>query len=263
MPARLVSPDGTHLRVVAGNYRALIAVFTAVLTVSGLACLGAAISSQQHPPQPPLTIVNPSSPATREPTRTPRSPHPPTTTPVVGLVLPASPPVGLSIPVIGVHSVLLSLGQAADGSLEVPAPGSHYDQAGWYRYSPTPGSLGPAVIVGHVDSIAHGPSVFFRLGALHPGDTVLVAREDGSVAVFAVDDVRRYHKSDFPTQLVYGDTNHAALHLITCGGPFDRHTGHYLDNIIVRASLVRFVAGPQATVANGDKATPSPPQTQT
>jgi hypothetical protein len=29
------------------------------------------------------------------------------------------------------------------------------------------------------------------------------------------------------------------LRLITCGGPFDRATGHYVDNIIVYAHLVR------------------------
>jgi sortase (surface protein transpeptidase) len=134
---------------------------------------------------------------------------------------------------------LLQLGQAADGTLAVPPPGPHYDQAGWYRYSPTPGALGPAVIVGHIDSARSGPSVFFRLGELRPHDTIEVARADGSVAVFGVDDVRRFRKTDFPTGLVYGNTDHAALRLITCGGPFDDGTGHYLDNVIVTASLLR------------------------
>ncbi|HXR67708.1 MAG TPA: class F sortase, partial [Dermatophilaceae bacterium] len=121
---------------------------------------------------------------------------------------------------------------------EVPAPGPHYDEAGWYRYSPTPGALGPAVIVGHVDSAESGPSVFFKLGALRPRDKVRITREDGKVAVFAVESVRRFEKSQFPTQLVYGNTDHAALRLITCGGAFDRDTGSYTDNIVVLASLV-------------------------
>ncbi len=154
-----------------------------------------------------------------------------------GRVLPPSVPVRLTIPAIGVKTPLLQLGQAADGSLEVPQPGPHYDEAGWYRYSPTPGALGPAVIAGHVDSAANGPSVFFRLGGLHRGDAVLVTRADGSVARFTVDDVRRYGKKRFPNKLVYGNTDHAALRLITCGGAFDRATGHYTDNVIVLASL--------------------------
>ena len=149
----------------------------------------------------------------------------------------------MNIPAIGVNSLLQKLGQNPDGSLQVPAPGSpRYNEAGWYRYSPTPGSLGPAVIVGHLDSVS-GPSVFYRLGSLHAHDTVLVTRADGSVAVFTVDQVRRYHKSTFPTQLVYGNTNHAALRLITCGGPIDPATGHYRDNIIVLGSLVRAIPG--------------------
>jgi hypothetical protein len=64
-----------------------------------------------------------------------------------------------------------------------------------------------------------------------------VTRTDGSVAIFEVDDVRRFRKAQFPTKLVYGDTDHAALRLITCGGPFDS-AGHYRDNVVVLASLV-------------------------
>lgn len=158
---------------------------------------------------------------------------------------PGPEPVRLGLPSLGVTSSLLQLGQAADGSLEIPAPGPDYDRAGWYRYSPAPGALGPAVIAGHVDSAAAGPSVFFRLSSLRPGDTALVTRTDGSVAEFAVDDVRRYPKGQFPTELVYGDTDHAALRLITCGGAFAN--GHYLDNIVVRASLVRLLPAEAAT----------------
>jgi hypothetical protein len=161
-------------------------------------------------------------------------------TPVVGLVLRPSAPVALSIPAISVRSPVRRFGQAADGSMQVPAPGPHYDQVGWYRYSPAPGSLGPSVIVGHVDSAANGPSVFWRLGSLHPRDIVRIRRADGSIAFFSVDDVRRFRKTQFPSHLVYGNTNNAALRLITCGGPIEG--GHYRDNIVVRASLIRATA---------------------
>ena len=80
--------------------------------------------------------------------------------------------------------------------------------------------------------------MFFELGRLRPGNDVKVTRRDGSVAVFEVTGVRRYPKERFPTGLVYGNTDHAALRLITCGGAFDASTGHYVDNIVVFASLV-------------------------
>jgi sortase (surface protein transpeptidase) len=144
----------------------------------------------------------------------------------------------MDIPSIGVHSELQSLGLTDDGALEVPA-GALYDQAAWYRHSPTPGSLGPAIVLGHVDSAANGPSVFFRLGELRPGDLVIVDREDGSTATFAVDEVHSYAKDDFPTKVVYGDIDHAGLRILTCGGAFDDSTGHYLDNVVVFASLLK------------------------
>jgi hypothetical protein len=128
------------------------------------------------------------------------------------------------------------VGLTPENALEVPAPGPHYDEAAWYRHSPTPGSLGPAVILGHVDS-ATGPSVFFRLGEMQRGDRISITRADGSVAVFLVDQVHRYAKNDFPTEVVYGDIDHAGLRILTCGGAFDDSTGHYLDNIVVFASL--------------------------
>jgi hypothetical protein len=153
-------------------------------------------------------------------------------------VLLPSEPVSLTIPAIGVDTPVRDLGLDAGGGLEVPQPGPHYDEAAWYRHSPTPGELGPSVILGHIDSAANGPSVFFRLGELAAGDLVEVSRADGSSAVFTVDVVHRYAKADFPTELVYGDLDHAGLRILTCGGAFDRGARSYIDNIVVFASLV-------------------------
>jgi sortase (surface protein transpeptidase) len=226
-----------------GRHRVLL-VATVLLAAAGATCIGIAVAQGRTPPAPPLSrgdsLMSSRSPAPRAAGESPRKDAVKPATPVVGLVLNPSRPVGLSIPAINVQSPVRRLGQAADGSVQVPAPGPHYDQVGWYRYSPTPGSLGPSVIVGHVDSAANGPSVFWRLGSLHPRDIVRISRADGSVAVFAVVDVRRFPKTQFPSHLVYGNTTNAALRLITCGGPIEG--GHYRDNIVVRASLIRATA---------------------
>ena len=110
------------------------------------------------------------------------------------------------------------------------------DEPGWYDGSPTPGEIGPAVILGHVDSARSGPAVFYDLAALLPGDTIGVTRADGTTVTFRVDEVARYPKRAFPTEAVYGDLDHAGLRLITCGGDFDRSAGSYEDNIVVYAS---------------------------
>jgi sortase (surface protein transpeptidase) len=194
-----------------------------VLTVVGASLIGAALISQEHPPSP--------SPGARPST----SPRPKVE--ARDATLTRSEPVSLDIPAIGVHSSVWRVGLDEEGAIRVPAPGPHYNDAAWYKYSPTPGELGPAILVGHVDSAADGPSVFFNLGALRRGDRIAVTREDGHVATFEVDTVRRFSKDRFPTHLVYGRTDHAALRLITCGGPFDNATGHYVDNVVVFASF--------------------------
>jgi sortase (surface protein transpeptidase) len=127
----------------------------------------------------------------------------------------------------------MGLGLRADGTMEVPPAGF---PAGWYTGAPTPGELGPAIIAGHVDWT--GPGVFYDLHKLVPDDEVAVGREDGSVAVFRVTRVEQYPKDEFPTELVYGNTDHAALRLITCGGAWNAHTRHYEDNIIAFADFV-------------------------
>lgn len=130
---------------------------------------------------------------------------------------------------------MLSLGLTSDGAVAVP-PFDHADEVGWYRYSPTPGEVGPSVLIGHIDAPS-GPAVFYRLGAIKPGNTVRVTRADGRVAVFTVTRVTRYPKSTFPINEIYGDTKHPTLRLITCGGPYVRSAGGYQDNTVVFASL--------------------------
>ena len=154
------------------------------------------------------------------------------------LILPSSPPVSLSVPAIGIGSPLIELGRGPDGTVEVPPLDDPDSKPGWYRNSPSPGTLGPAIILGHVDSRRFGPGVFYSLKDLQIGDTVQVARADGSVAIFAIDMVLAVPKSEFPTLAVYGNLDHAGLRLITCGGEFDPNARSYESNVIVFASLV-------------------------
>ncbi|WP_205687450.1 class F sortase [Cellulomonas endophytica] len=227
----------------------------AVLATAGAGVLGASLSGAA-PSAPPRTSVAtsaepqpgaageaalpsavPSSDASALPADGPAAvPVPAAPAVDLGPVLPAAAPVALRIPSIGVDAgELVPLALDAQGVL--PAP-ERYDLPGWYTGGPHPGGLGPSVIAGHVDG-PDGPAVFYRLGELEPGAVVEVPRDDGTVATFVVDAVERYAKADFPTSRVYGNTtDRAELRLITCGGAFDRTTGHYVDNIVVFAHLV-------------------------
>jgi hypothetical protein len=142
-------------------------------------------------------------------------------------------PVGLWVPRIDVTAPMRGLGLYRDGTLEVP---EEWDVAGWYTGGPRPGSYGPAVIAGHVDSRT-GPAVFHRLGELRRGDLVHVAYDDGFVSTFVVVGSERVDKDAFPTARVYGDTQEPELRLITCGGQFDRSARSYGENVIVYATI--------------------------
>ena len=144
-----------------------------------------------------------------------------------------SAPVRIQIPVIGASAPIDPVGLNSDGSLEVP---KNFGRAGYYTGRPTPGEIGPAIIVAHVDSKA-GPAVFYRLRDLNPGDEVRVTRADRSEVVFLVDRVEQHPKNRFPTEAVYAPTPDATLRLITCGGTFDRSSRHYRDNVIAFAHL--------------------------
>ncbi|MEU5609462.1 class F sortase [Streptomyces sparsogenes] len=145
-----------------------------------------------------------------------------------------SVPVRLRIPAIGVDTPVLRLGLAPDGSVRVP-PVTAHDRAGWYRQSPTPGQVGPSVILGHVTVGAYGDGVFRHLARLRRGEEIEARLENGTAAVFTVSAVRTVAKADFPTEDVYGDVDRPELRLITCGGP--RTGDGYLDNVIVFAEL--------------------------
>ncbi|MCF6508870.1 class F sortase [Blastococcus sp. MG754426] len=201
---------------------ALVAVVAVVVAVTG----------QRQAPQP--AVAGGPAPAAPSSASAPAGPQAPAAGPPADSV---AEPVSVRVPAIDVTSDLLRLGLDDDGAVEVPPLGPD-DRAGWYERGPAPGAVGPAVLLGHVDSAEHGPGVFFDLGALQPGDEIEVARADGTVAVFAVDRVERHAKDDFPTLEVYGDTLDAQLRLITCGGDFDSSARSYEDNVIAFATLV-------------------------
>jgi hypothetical protein len=144
----------------------------------------------------------------------------------------AARPLSIAIPAAGVDARVVPVGLRPDGAMEVP----EVDLAGWYRLGPRPGERGPAVIVGHVDS-REGPAVFFRLGQLRRGDRIVVGQDGGAAASFAVERVERHPKQALPVARVWNPTGKPVLRLITCGGSFDRSTGHYRDNVIVYARL--------------------------
>ncbi|HKA94938.1 MAG TPA: class F sortase [Streptosporangiaceae bacterium] len=192
-----------------------------LLIITGVVAVVVALVAQVHAPQPALAAAGAVGPLNGK---------------AYGPSLHRSLPVSVDIPAIGVHSRLLHLGANANGTITVPSLRTQADRAAWFEYSATPGQIGASIIEGHVDSF-EGTAVFFRLGALQPGDRVDVRLADGITAVFRVTGVREYSKSKFPARAIYHTPGYAALRLITCGGAFDYSTRSYLSSVVVFASL--------------------------
>lgn len=149
--------------------------------------------------------------------------------------MPASAPVRVRIPAAGVDAApLLGLGLAADGAVEVPSV-ADADRIGWYTKGVTPGQTGPAVLIGHFDTV-RGPAVLKDVAEVRTEDEITVDRADGTTAVFRVRELEQVDKKRFPTAKVYGDTARPELRVITCGGAIT--DGHRPDNIILYADLV-------------------------
>jgi hypothetical protein len=152
------------------------------------------------------------------------------------LSLGPSNPVKISIGKIGVNAPVGQLDLLDNGRIQEP-PLSRPNLTGWYKNGAAPGEIGPAVILGHVDS-KRGPAVFYKARTLKKGDTIEVTRKDGKVAVFTVERLKQVPKAKFPGQEIYAaQLDHAALRLVTCGGSFDKRTGHYVNNVIVYARM--------------------------
>ncbi|MFF8648566.1 class F sortase [Streptomyces griseoluteus] len=217
-PVQDTPPSRSRLRWIAATATAALAVggwMTVIALHAGTpapAAHGPAANITASAPPPSLASASPPAP------------------------LSASAPVRVRIPAAGVDaSPVLPLDLAADGTVQVPSV-AQADRIGWYREGVTPGQTGPAVLIGHFDTV-DGPAVLRNVARVRPGDTITVDRADGSIAVFAVRTLQQVDKKDFPTQRVYGDTPRPELRVITCGG--DLRAGHRPDNIILYADLVR------------------------
>jgi sortase (surface protein transpeptidase) len=201
-------------------------VLTLALLLIGAGCVVLGLRQYQHP------LAGPVTQSITKPSVTKSTVAPAKAIPVV--VVERSTPTELEIPAIGLDVSLSTLGLNADGSVQVP---TDIQQPGWYRLGPSPGQIGSAVILGHVDSY-QGPAVFFNLRSLVAGDLISVNLADGSTATFKVTSVAMYLKTNFPDQAVYGPHGSSELQLVTCTGTFDTQTGHYLSNLVVYSSLV-------------------------
>lgn len=149
------------------------------------------------------------------------------------IVAPAAPPVRLAIPAIGVNATVESVGLDAQGRIAAPSAPAN---VGWYRTGVAPGDAGNALLDGHLDWYGTPQAVFYNLRKLRPGDSVSVARADGTEVQFVVDSTSML-SFDAADDKLFTASGPPSMSLITCAGSWDRARATYLRRLVVHASL--------------------------
>jgi len=145
---------------------------------------------------------------------------------------PAGPPVTLRLPGSRGAAPVVPV-TATEGALDVPADPS---VLGWWAVGARPGQgVGSVVVDGHIDTAKDGLGVFAQLPSLDIGARVVLTDATGRATAYTVTARRSFPKTQLPGADVFDQTVGERLVLITCGGPFDRVTRHYRDNVVVFA----------------------------
>lgn len=223
---------------------------SAVILIMGMAALvgcGHEAPTAEPAPQPPTSVDN--SPAPDQPPIDNASP----------VSLRVYSPGKEGTPLINsAKSSWQALGLQTDGAIEVP-PEPTPLKLGWYCpgrvdiaahkqlpdgncEAPVPGSVGPAVIIGHINGDGHD-GVFRHLDQVKKNDIVDVGRSDGKLVRFVIYETGMPVKTEFPTAKIYGNTDGPEIRLISCGGRLDPRYNEgvqyhrYIDQVIAWGKL--------------------------
>lgn len=141
-------------------------------------------------------------------------------------------PARLVVEKLGIDAPVDGYGVDDKGQMDVP---NNITDVGWYKYGPSPGEGGSAVLAAHVDLAGPGRGLFYDLAELEEGDAVHVVYSDGSESVFRVVARSTYLKEELPLDAIFSREGPPVLTLITCGGGFSRSERRYDSNVVVFA----------------------------
>ncbi len=142
-------------------------------------------------------------------------------------------PVVLEIASINVKAPIVPYGVDGEtGQMDIP---NNVRDVAWYRFGPSPGESGSAVLAAHLDLAGQGPGVFFSLHELEPGERVSIGFDDSSTQMFRVVGRVIYHKDELPLGTIFSREGAPVVTLITCGGGFNDSERSYDSNVVVYA----------------------------
>jgi sortase A len=144
-------------------------------------------------------------------------------------------PVRIQIPKINIDTKIEQVGITYKGNMSTP---KIISETGWYKYGTPPGSLGSAVIDGHVDNGFNLHGVFYNLKDLKVGDDVYVKTNKDFDLHFVVEKIAVYPYKEVPLEELFNKKDTARLNLITCQGEWIPEEETDTDRLIVYTKLV-------------------------
>lgn len=145
-------------------------------------------------------------------------------------------PASLTISSIEISAPVGAYGVDNRGRMDVP---DNVSEVGWYRFGPSPGEDGSAVLAAHVDLAGPGRGLFFELDHLEPGDAITVGYSDGTATDWVVAARSTYLKEELPLDVIFARSGPPVLTLVTCGGGFSTSARSYDSNVVVYAVPAR------------------------
>jgi LPXTG-site transpeptidase (sortase) family protein len=140
----------------------------------------------------------------------------------------------INIPAIGAAGYISKVG--IDQHKEIGVPGNIYI-AGWFTDASTPGKPGLSIIDGHVDGL-NKPGIFINIDKLKADDVIEIKMGDGKVLTYKVISVALVKNAEAPNVIFSQAPGvKSQLNLVTCGGTFNKKSGHYEQRVIVSSKL--------------------------
>jgi len=195
---------------------------TAVLDSSGRP------ATPSPPPTSPTSPTAPTDPDRPTSFATSLAARPATVAPAAGAAVPDR----LTVPRVGIDMPVVPVGVARDGEMALPATPA---RVGWYRYGARPGDAsGATVLAAHLDMPGYGVGPIAAVEELRTGDVITV-RSGEETQRYRVTTVTSIRKTTLDLDSLFARDGPAVLHVVTCGGDFDRTARRYDENVVVTA----------------------------
>jgi hypothetical protein len=198
----------------------------AIGLVVGIIATGAGIHLLREPPEVAVQETRAAPEVRARPMFTPQAAPTITSSPPA----PEQVPVSLSVESTEVAGPVVPVLAAPGGAVAVPDDPA---TVGWWAAGATPSSgTGSVVIVAHIDAAQFGAGPMTSLVRASLPTSAILTDSAGRTFQYSLTERRKVPKDELPADL-FTIGGPARLVIITCGGVFDRRTGHYRDNVVV------------------------------